>query len=122
MIYDISYETLIGSKPLRIRFNEIDGIINIYDGSRYLTLFGTKIYNVIYSRIRYLINIKSGIAYIISHYLQKSKVFSYDFLFIEKKLTLNIVTTHIKSVVSKDKYHYYYKIFLENCLYQLPKK
>ena len=27
LIYDISYQTLIGSKPLRIRFNKIDGFI-----------------------------------------------------------------------------------------------
>ena len=33
LIYDISYKTLIGSKPLRIRFDKIDGIIRIYDGS-----------------------------------------------------------------------------------------
>ena len=42
LIYDIWYKTLIGSKPLRIRFNKIDWIIRIYDGTRYLTLFGTK--------------------------------------------------------------------------------
>ena len=27
LIYDISYQTLSGSKPLRIRFNKIDGFI-----------------------------------------------------------------------------------------------
>ena len=31
LIYDISYKTLIGSKPLWIRFNKIDGIIRIYN-------------------------------------------------------------------------------------------
>ena len=36
LIYDISYKTLIGSKPLRIRFDKIDGFIGIYDGTRYL--------------------------------------------------------------------------------------
>ena len=30
----------MGSKPLRIRFDEIDGFIKIYDGIRYLVLFG----------------------------------------------------------------------------------
>ena len=29
LIYDISYKTLIGSKPLRIRFNKIDRFIGI---------------------------------------------------------------------------------------------
>ena len=33
LIYDISYKTLIGSKPLRIRFDKIDGFIRIYDGT-----------------------------------------------------------------------------------------
>ena len=36
--HDVSYKTLIDSKPLRIRFNKIDGFIRIYDGTRYLTL------------------------------------------------------------------------------------
>ena len=35
LIYDISQKTLIGSKPLRIRFDKIDGFIRIYDGTRY---------------------------------------------------------------------------------------
>ena len=51
LIYDILHKILIDSKPLWIRFDEIDGIIRIYDGTRYLTLFGTKIYDTIYDRI-----------------------------------------------------------------------
>ena len=42
LIYDVSCKTLIGLKPLQIRFDEIDGIIRIYDGTIYLTLFRTK--------------------------------------------------------------------------------
>ena len=42
LIYDIWYKTLIDLKPLRIRFDKIDGIIRIYDGTRYLRLFGNK--------------------------------------------------------------------------------
>ena len=121
LIYDISYKTLIGSKPLRIRFDKIDGIIKIYDKTRYLTLFGTKKYDVVYDKIRYLISIKSGITYIISHYFAKIKVDSYDFLPIEKTLTLHDVIILIKSVLNKDKNHYYYKIFLEQYSYQLAK-
>ena len=60
LIYDISYKTLIGSKPLRIRFDKIDGFIRIYDGTRYLTLFGSEKYGTIYNRIRYLISLKSS--------------------------------------------------------------
>ena len=40
MIYDISYKTLIGPKPLRLRFDKIDGFIRTYNGTRYLVLLG----------------------------------------------------------------------------------
>ena len=51
----------MGSKPLHIRFDEIDGSIKIYDGIRYLVLFGSGLYgsglyDAIYNRIRYLIS------------------------------------------------------------------
>ena len=78
LIYDISYKTLIGSKPLRIRFDKIDGFIRIYDGNRYLTLFGTKKYDAVYDKTRYLVSLKSSITYISSHYFSKIKVDSYD--------------------------------------------
>ena len=122
MIQDISYKVLIGSKPLRIRFDKIDWIIKIYDGTRYLTLFGTKKYDAFYDRIRYLISLKSSITYIFSDYFAKIKVDSYDSLPIEKTLTFYNVIILIKSVLNKDKNHYYYKIFLEKCSYQLAKK
>ena len=32
LIYNISYKTLIDSKPFRTRFNKIDGCTRIYDG------------------------------------------------------------------------------------------
>ena len=41
-IFNVSYRTLIGLKPLRIRFHEIDGFIRVYDGTRYLAFFGLK--------------------------------------------------------------------------------
>ena len=74
LIYDISYKILIGSKPLRIRFDRIDAIIRIYDGTRCLTLFATKKYDTIYNRIGYLISLKSSITDIFSHYFVKIKV------------------------------------------------
>ena len=40
--YDISYKTLIGPKPLYIRFDKIYEFTRIYDGTRYLTLFGSE--------------------------------------------------------------------------------
>ena len=59
----MSYKTLIDSKPLRIRFNKIDGFIRTYDGTGYLTLFGSEKYDAIYDRIRYLISLRSSITY-----------------------------------------------------------
>ena len=44
--------------------------------------------------------------YIFSHYFAKIKFDSYDFLGIEKTLTLHNVIKLIKSVVNKDKNHY----------------
>ena len=55
LIYNISCKTLIDPKHLRIRFNQIDGFIRIYDGARHLTLFGSEKYDAIYNRIRYLV-------------------------------------------------------------------
>ena len=69
LIYGISYKTLIDSKPLRIRFNKIDGFIRIYDRTRYLTLFCSQKYDAIYDKISYLTSLKSGITI-----LQKSKL------------------------------------------------
>ena len=78
LIYGISYNTLIPSKPLGTRFDKIDGILKIYDGTRYLTLFGAKKFDAIYDRIRYLISLKSCIAYIFFRYFAKIKVNYYD--------------------------------------------
>ena len=48
----------MGAKPLRIRFDKADGIVDIYNETRYLELFGPRIYNAIYDRINYLISEK----------------------------------------------------------------
>ena len=45
----------MGSKPLHICFEKIDGFSKTCDGIRYLLLFGLESY-AIYSRIRYLIS------------------------------------------------------------------
>ena len=39
LIYDISYKTFIGSIPLRIRFDQTDWFIKIYDGLRHLDTY-----------------------------------------------------------------------------------
>ena len=53
LIYDISCKTLIGAKPLYIRFNKINGFIRVHDRTKYLILFGLEKY-IIHDRIRYL--------------------------------------------------------------------
>ena len=75
---------------MRIRFYKIDGIVRIYDGTRYLTLAST---------------IK--ISRYFSYYFVKIKVDFYNSLLIEKTLTLYNVIIFIKSVLNKDKNHYY---------------
>ena len=32
LIYDVSHKTFMGTEPLHIRFDEIDGFIKTYDG------------------------------------------------------------------------------------------
>ena len=44
-----------------MKFDETDGLIRVYYGTRYLVLFGSEKYDFIYNRSRYLISVKSGI-------------------------------------------------------------
>ena len=39
LIYNISYKTSKVAKPLRVRFDKIDGFIKVYHKTRYLVLF-----------------------------------------------------------------------------------
>ena len=112
LVYDISYKTLFGPKPLRIKFDYVDGFIRICDGIRYLVLFAMEKHDSIYKRIRYRIR-KSGIKYVFSHNYGKIKVDSNDSLPLEKTFSLRNVTILVKSVFNTDKTHYYYNIFLE---------
>ena len=70
LIYTISYKTLIGTKPLRTRFDVADGFIRVYDGTRYLVLFCPEKYDVSYNRIRYLISQKGGIPFLYQNWLK----------------------------------------------------
>ena len=92
---------------MRIKLNEIDAFIRIYDGTRNLTLFGSENYDAIYNRIRCLISLKSSITYTFSHYFAKIKVDSYDSSRIEKRFILHNVMILIKSILNKDNIHYY---------------
>ena len=121
LVYDISYKTLIGAKPLRIRLDKVDWFIGVYNGIIYLVSLGVKKYYFIYKRIRYLIRVKSGITYVISHNYAKIKVDSYDSLRLENTLTFHNLIIIIKSIWNKYRLNYYYDILLEKCLYQSSK-
>ena len=77
LIYNISYNILIGTKSFRIRFDKIHGFIRIYDGTRCLTLFSSENYSAIHNRHRYLISLKSNINCIFYHYFAKIKADSF---------------------------------------------
>ena len=113
LIYDILYKTSTGAKPLRFRFDEIDGFIKIYDGIIYLVLFDYGWFVGICDRIKYLIKGKTGIADSVNRNFGRTKINSYNSLPIEKILTFHNVIILITSVVNKDKNEYYYNIFLE---------
>ena len=102
-----------------IRFSKIDGIMRIYDGTRSLELLGSQKCDAIYSRIRYLISEKKALH--ILCFCENQSWFLWIFTY-RKKLTLHNAIIHIKTVLNKDKVHYYYKIILGKCSYQLAKK
>ena len=91
-------------------------------GTRYLVLFGPGKYDLNFIRIIYLIGVKGG-TYVIFHFYAKLKVNSYESLPLEKTSTFQNIIILNKSLFNKDKSnYYYYKIFLEKGLYELPKK
>ena len=114
LVYDISYETFMGTKPLRIQFDKIDGFIKIYVGVRYLVLLE---YNEIYDKIKYFVSKKSGITNNIDRNFARIRIDSYNSLPIERILTFHNVIILIKSVIEEQKINYS-NIFLEKGLYK----
>ena len=121
LVYNILCKTLIGAKPLRFRFDKVDGFIKAYDRTRYLVLFGLEKYDAIYNRIRYLISQESGITYVFSHNYARIQIDSDNFL-PQKTLTLHKIIILIKPIFNENESHYYYNIFLVKCSYQLAEK
>ena len=74
-------------------------------------------FDKISDQIEYVISEKSGIADSINHNFRKIKIDSYNYLPIEKMLTVYNVVIHNKSVVSKNENEHYYHIFLEKGSY-----
>ena len=118
--YNISCS--IAAKPLRLRFDKINGFIRVYDETRYLVLFGSKNYDSIYNRIRYIISVKGDVTYVIFYNYSKIKVDSYNSLPLEKTMTFHYVIIVIQSFWNKDKNNYYYSIFLEKASFSLKYK
>ena len=102
MVYSIFCKTLIGTKPLRIKFDKVNGIIRVYDWKRYSLLFGPEKYDAIYNKIRYLIVQKSCITYVISHNFAIIKVDSFDCFSLEKIMLFHNVIILTKSIFNKD--------------------
>ena len=55
------------AKPLRLRFNKIDGFVKIHEKIRYLVLFDYSYCDEICDKIKYLISGKSCITDSINH-------------------------------------------------------
>ena len=58
LVYNVSYKTLIGVKPLRVRDDRVYGFIRVYDRNKYLVLFRSEKYDAICKSIGYLISQK----------------------------------------------------------------
>ena len=101
MIYNISYKTSIGAKPMCVRFDKVHRFIRVYDGTRYLVLFGSEKHDFTYNRIRYIIVVKSCIKYIFCHNYATISVDSYDYFSLEGTLTFHNVIINIKPVWNK---------------------
>ena len=74
------------AKPFRFRFDKVDGIIKIYDRTRYLVSLGPERYSAIYDRTRYLISEKITITYSINRSFARIRI---DFFTYRKHIDLS---------------------------------
>ena len=73
--FNISQKTTIAPKPLRIRFDKIDGFITSVDGKiKHLILFDYGLFSKICEKIKYLISKKSDIRNCIGYNLERSEL------------------------------------------------
>ena len=111
LIYDISYNTSTGAKPLRIRLNKIHGFIKIHHKIRSLVLFDYRYCDKIYDKINYFISEESGITDSVNDNFERIWTDSNNFLPTEKILTFNneiilIKLIRMNSVVNKNENNY----------------
>ena len=102
MIYDISCKTSTGAKPLRIRYNKIDGFIKIYNRIRYLVLFDCGWFDIICDRNKYLTSEKMVLQIVSIIILQGSEFIHVVLYLLQKILTFCNVIILIKSVLNKN--------------------
>ena len=107
LISDISYGNFVGAKPLRIRCDEIDGFIKIYDETRYLVL-GCMMQFIIGLEVKKSYKWKNGITDSINFNFARIRIDPYNSLLIEKTLTFHNVIILIKEVVNKNENNYCY--------------
>ena len=89
-VYDISYKTLTGPKPLCIRLDEIDGFVRVSRSEfRHLVLFDNGLFDKICDKIKYLISEKIGITDSINHNFRKIRIDSYNSVPIEKNINFS---------------------------------
>ena len=101
--YNISYKSPTCPKPLRIKFDKINGfIISIDDKIKPLVLFDYGLFDKICDKIKYLISKKGGITNSINHNFRKIRIDLYNSLPVKKILTFHNIITLIKSVVNKN--------------------
>ena len=109
----------MGSIPLRIGFDKIDELINIYDGIRYLVILNLSRFDEICDSIKYPISKKSDITNSFNHNFARIRIYnSYNSLPIENVLTFHNVMILLKSVVDENKNNYSYNIFIGKVSYK----
>ena len=72
LIYDISYKISMGAKPLRFRFDKIDGFVRNPDKEiRRLVLFDCGFFDKLYDNIKYLMSKKMALQLVLIIILEK---------------------------------------------------
>ena len=117
-VYDISYKTSAGPKPLCIRFDKIDRFIRVCGSEfRFWVLFDHGLFDKIVDKIKYLISDYVVLQIVLIIILERSELI-YIILYLLKKYWFFIMLLLIKSVVNKNKNRNYYNIFLEKSSYR----
>ena len=79
-VYNISYQTSTVPKPLRIRFDKIDGFIVALDGKiKHFVLIDYGLLDKTCDKIKYLISKKGGIINSINYNFGKIKIDLYNY-------------------------------------------